>query len=285
MSFKNASRLLERWSLAACLLVSLACSNDGKLSARRAGDHVVHLSQIVEKDVAEIRSGLPEGAKQVAAGFSGGDPTKDPELAKQTLASARNRVQDLRIAKSSFFALVSPDGTVVRNDRDVDMMAGKDLFKAFPTVKGALDGTYVETTGSMHEARDVEGKPDGQWVAATNVRAGSDVVALYVTGWAWSSYARRLEEALRSKILDEEKGSGEPLYYVYLVDGDDVFGSRKAPEVNAQAIRKLDPGRLCPDDAPVTRELEITGRAFGLGLKRLRVLGPEVLVAVVRSET
>jgi hypothetical protein len=117
------------------------------------------------------------------------------------------------------------------------------------------------------------------------VKSGSGVVAVYVTGWAWSSYARRLEAALRTKILDEEKPTNEPLYYVYIVDGDGVFGSRNSPEVNAQAIQKLDPQKLASDETPVTRELEITGRTFGLGLKRLPVLGPKVLLAVLRSET
>lgn len=281
-----SSEIRRRTFLTAFLIGPFACSNSGKLSAERAGQHVEHLSEIVQKDVAEVRSGLPEGAKQMASAFTGdSDPTKDPELAKQTLESVRNRVQDLRVAKSSFFALVTPQGTVVRNDRDVDMMAGKDLFQAFPAVKGALEGKYVETTGTMHEARDVEGKPDGQWVAAKDVTADSKVVGVYVTGWAWSSYCRRLEEALRSKILDDRESGGEPLYYVYLIDGERVFGSRKAPLVNAEAIQKLEPQRLCPDGNPVTRELEITGRTFGLGLKRLPVLGPQVLVAVLRSET
>jgi hypothetical protein len=152
----------------------LACTDKGELSAEKAGQHVEHLTDIIEGDVGEVRRGLPEGAKHLAQAFGDDqDPTKDPELAKQALDSARGKVQDLRVAKSSFFALVGADGNVVRNDRDVDMMAGKNLFAAFPTLESAVSGKYVEATGSMHEARGVEGKPDGQWVAAVGVGAAT----------------------------------------------------------------------------------------------------------------
>lgn len=278
----------SHWStlLLALTVLCAACTDRGKFSAEKAGQHVEHLATVVAGDVKEVRLGLPEGAKHVAAAFQGDqNPTADPELAKQTLELARGKVQQLRVAKSSFFALVGADGTVVRNDRDVDMMAGKDLLAAFPELRAAFDGSYVETTGSMHEARGVEGKPDGQWVAAVGVTPPSGQKALLVTGWAWSTYAKRLEHALRTHILDTEKDGAEPLYYVFVVNGSQVFGSRESPLVNAEAVGKLDPASLAQGEQGVTRELQITGRSFGLGLRRAPELGQNVLIAVLRSET
>lgn len=269
----------------AWLLGALGCADRGKLSADKARQHVDHLAEIVSNDVGEVRRGLPEGAKHLALAFEGdGDPLKDPELAKRSLETARGKVQDLRVAKSSFFALATADGTVVRNDRDVDMMAGKNLLASFPKLQQAIGGTYVETTGSMHEARGVEGKPDAQWIAAVGIET-ADGKALYATGWAWSTYASRLENALRTQILDTEKDGPEPLFYVFLVQGKQAFGSRSSPLVNAEAIQKLEPqGRVSGADS-VSIQLEITGRSFGLGLRRAPELGDDVLIAVLRSET
>jgi hypothetical protein len=286
MTAVSRSSFRSLWWFALLLVVLLGCTDTGKLSADKAGQHVEYLSGVVKGDVEEVRRGLPEGAKQVASAFHDDeDPAKDPELAKQALQIARGTVQDLRVAKSSFFALATADGTVIRNDRDVDMMAGKNLLAAFPKLKAALDGKYVETTGSMHEARGVEGKPDGQWVAGTSVTTSAGPRVLFVTGWAWSTYAGRLEAALRTKILDTEKAGKEPLYYVFVVAGSQAFGSRTSPPVDAEAIQKLDPIGLVHGPDTVTRQIEITGRTFGLGLKRVPELGDDVAIAVLRSET
>ena len=67
----------------------------------------------VEEIVAEIRAGLPQGAEVLAKAIQV-DPTvkTDPKAASDALELARRKVQDLRIAKSTFFALadVGPVG-------------------------------------------------------------------------------------------------------------------------------------------------------------------------------
>jgi hypothetical protein len=75
------------------------------------------------------------------------------------------------------------------------------------------------------------------------------------------------------------------LYYVFLIDGSQVFGTRESPVVNAEAIQKLEPSGVVQGEETVARSIEITGRTFGLGLRRVPELGPEVLLAVLRSET
>lgn len=267
------------------VLVAPSCTNTAKESAAKAGAHAQYLAEMTSQDVEEVRNGLPQGAQVLSKAFEGSDLVNDPALAREALESARGRVQDLRVAKSSFFALVKPDGEIVRNDRDPDLMASKNLFASLPSLKGALGGKYVEATGSMHEARGVEGRPDGQWMAAQGVLGPTGDLAVYVTGWAWSVYATRLEHGLRGRILDTEKEGKEPLSYVFIVVGDRAYGSPASPEVNAEAIQKLEPNSLVSGDQVVTRELEITGRAFGLGLVPAPALGDGVLVAVLRSET
>jgi len=111
------------------------------------------------------------------------------------------------------------------------------------------------------------------------------VSGVYVTGWAWSLYARRLEEALKSHLLDGDKSAKQPLFYVYCVVGKNAYGTRPSPEVNAQAIQALDPLAHVDATGAFRAELEITGRWFGLAAKAVPELGPDVMVAVLRSET
>jgi hypothetical protein len=162
-------------------------------------------------------------------------------------------------------------------------MAGKSLFAAFPELKKAATGTYVETHGSLPEASEVKGRSDGQWIAAQPISALGAVKGLYVTGWSWSAYAYRLENSVRGAARDE--GAKEPLLYVYVVVENDVYGAPISPEVNAQKIAEQKPLDKIQGDAPFTAELEITGRDFGLAVRAAPALGPKVGIAVLRSET
>ena len=206
-----------------------------------------------------------------------------PEAARDALNRARSKVQALRVAKSTFFAVAELSGTVVRNDLPTDMMAGKNLFEPFPDLKGAVTTGYAEATGVMPEARGVEGKQDGQWTAAAAVKLNDQAKGLYVTGWAWTLYARRLEEALKSRLYDEEKGK-KPLFYVVVVVGDQAYGTGPTPQVNLDRVMELAPATNAKDDH-FQAQLEITGRDFGFAAQRAEALGRDVMVGVLRSET
>ena len=201
---------------------------------------------------------------------------------------ARGKVQDLRIAKSTFFAVTDLSGTVIRNDQEQDRMAGKGLFQAFPALVEAKN-RYVETQGSLAEASGVRApRPDGQWIAGAPVRVDGVVKGMYVTGWAWTSYAYRLEFALRSQIrseLKDKREENEPLVYVYMVTGKAAFGAPVSPEINATEIAKLDPLAHARGKDTFSQKLDIEGRTFGLAVRRTPTLGNDVGVAVLRSET
>lgn len=265
------------------LLAAFGCTDEGKVSAERASAHVRFLAPVTENDVAEVRSGLPKGAPFLEGLWAKSETVLDPEAARDALTKARAKTQDLRVAKSTFFAVAELGGQVVRNDLQLDMMAGKNLFDAFPALKAAGETGYVEATGSMHEARGTEGKPDGQWVAAAAVKKDGVAKGLYVTGWAWTLYARRLEEALKSQLWDEEKGK-KPLFYVVVINGNQAYGTGPSPQVNLDAIAQLDPLAKAVDGYFQT-QLEITGRQFGFAAQAAPALGPSVMIGVLRSET
>ena len=274
--------LLTTWALFALALVS--CESSAKKSALEVRAHASELAKVAREDAREVREGLPLGGAELEK-LLGPEPLDAP-TARELLAKARGRVQDLRTAKSTFFALAGPDGVVIRNDQDQDRMAQKGLFAAFPELKAALDGRYVEARGSMPEAAEVRGRPDGQRVAAVPVRVGGATRALFVTGWSWSAYAYRLQNSLRSSV-GAARGEREkmPLLYVFVVVEDKAYAARDSPDVNMKTVLDAKVLEKARAKEPFSAELEITGRPFGLGVILVPELGDKVALAVLRSET
>jgi hypothetical protein len=275
-----------RACLVTLLLVS-GCKKSSAVSADFAKVHLAVLHKAVAGDVAEVRSGLPQGAKYLLPVFATGRPPgEDPHGARIALETARNKVQDLRVSKGTFFAVTDASGLVIRDDQEQDALAGHPLLPAFPELQSALVGKYVETRGSLPEASGVRGRSDGQWVAAEPVAASGEVKGLYVTGWSWSSYAYRLEQALAANLRGAlAEGQKMPLVYVYVIVDKDIFFAPISPEVNARAIAALAPLGHASASQPVSFELEIAGREFGLAVELTPELGKNVALAVLRSET
>jgi hypothetical protein len=274
-------------ALALALSLSLACENKARVSAEHAREHAAHLVKTANEDLREVRSGLPLGSQHLARLFKGPKaPAEDPRAAEDALENARNRVQDLRTAKSTFFAVVGESGLIIRNDLEQDAMAGKNVFAPYPGLKAALSGKYTEARGSMPEASGIKGRPDAQWVAAAPIDVDGKARGLYVTGWSWSAYAYRLENALRGEL---RSALGEhdklPLVYVFMVVDDAVYGAPMSPDVNIQEIKKLDVLSKAKGAEPFSAELDITGRAFGLAARELSEFGPKVALVVLRTET
>jgi hypothetical protein len=275
------------WAGAPLAGLLLSCEGTNQESVTRALAHARKLADTAKQDAAEVRQGLPRGAEELAKLWSTEpNPLGDPEAAWRLLTRAQNKIQDLRVAKSTFFALAALDGTIIRNDREQDRMAGRPLFPSFPPLSRAASGEYVEALGAMPEAHGVKGKPDAEWVAATGVRVGDAVQALYVTGWAWSSYALRLEFALRGHIESElrDKNQNVPLVYVFVVVGKEAYGTPASPEVNARIIGERDPLAHLGPDGSFSTLLDITGRRFALAVQSAFDVAPQVGIAVLRSE-
>lgn len=283
--------LARRVLLTSCVVFSVAlsfgCEDSGKKSAALAAEDLPFLIRATEQDVSEIRSGLPEGAPHLVRLFEERRPEQPAfEVLHEALGRARDKTQDLRVAKSTFFAVASPNGKILRNDQKQDLMAGKMLFESFPELKKALMAGYTETRGSMPEASGVKGKPDAQWVAAVPLRSETDTFGVYVTGWSFSAYAYRLETALRSELISKLKEREKlPLTYVYVVAGDQAYGAPVSPEVNAKAVLESNPKEQLQSQDSYTVVKDIDGRRFGIAVGRAKSLGEDVAIALVRSET
>lgn len=267
-------------------LLPLSCTKTSEVSKRKAREHVELLAKAAQVDVEEVRKGLPLGAQQLESFVAEPKAGEDAAAAKHALERARNRVQDLRTAKSTFFLLADPSGKIWRSDLEHDALADKNLFSAFPELKAA-SSKYTESRGSMPEAAGVRGRPDAQWAAAIPVMKGDQVGGVYATGWSWSAYAYRLENQLRSTVKSEATAARakEPLVYVYVVVEKETYGAPISPDVNAKAVKDSGLMGQAQGESVVETAQEIEGRDFGIALRRVPALGADVAIAVVRSET
>jgi len=74
-----------------------------------------------------------------------------------------------------------------------------------------------------------------------------------------------------------------PLVYVFVFAGSKVYGAPVTPLVNCESLQGLDLVAKTEGGA-FHQQLEITGRGYGLAARRAPKMGPDVGVAVLRSE-
>jgi hypothetical protein len=273
-------------ALVAAALPLVGCKDKGKASAAQAQENAGSLVTLVQKDVEEVERGLPEGAKRMASLVDKREPL-EPPVVRQRLQKTRRDVPDLNIAKSTFFALADDKGVAVRNDLEVDTMAGQNIVQIFPDLAKALGGAFVETTGSFPGVTSPQG-PDRDWIAGAPItRSDGTVGGIFLTGWTYRKFAYHLQEQLKHDLgeaLLKAKDTGKlPVLYVALFDKAGVYAASQTPAVNEKA---LDGEKLFDKTAagPAQGVLTITDRDFGYGAARAPKLGPEVGVVVLRSE-
>jgi hypothetical protein len=286
-------RAFTSFCIAALFAVATsACTDSAKVSEGKAVAHAERLAKLADEDVEEVRRGLPQGAKSLGPAWDGKkDALADPSLARTALERARQDNRDLAVAKSTFFALTDDKGTVLRSDQDPDILSGKSLVASYPEMAKVLAGEAIETRGSMPETAGARTGGDEQWVAAAPVRdADGKVRGIYASGWSMRRFAYHLEETLKSDLITEAMRAGDkhvklPLVYVFVVVGSKVYGAPVTPRVNSETLQKLDLPSKTADGATFHQTVEITGRGFGLAARRAPRMGPDIGVAVLRSET
>lgn len=284
---RSAPHLSVGTFISAAALALTGCENRGKVSEQSAADEVQRLTPLVKEDVEQVRKGLPLGAAKLAT-LADPDTLANPAGLQKAVATARAFVKDLDVAKSTFFSFADASGTVLRSEADPDMLAGKSVTKAFPTLQKALEPASgnVEAFGEMQEMRGVRNGPDLAWVVAHPVKQGDKVTGMFVTGWSFRLFARHLDEMAKRHLIDvtqKENKKAPPVAYVFVVKGKTAYGGPITPDVNVKAVEGMN---LIEKTASglFRTNLEITGRAFGLAAQRTPELGDDAAVAVLLSE-
>ena len=266
----------------------LACKDQAKESATRASADVAALGALVEKDVGEVERGMPEGAKRLSPLLANGaDPKQDVAEVRRSLLHVRRDVQDLDVAKSTFFALADTNGVAIRNDLEEDVMAGQNLFSIFPAPGEGEGRRTRRDRGCLPQAPNKNG-PDRDWIAGMPVkRDDGQTGAEFVTGWTYRFFARHLQESLKDQLTEAAKKSGDegkiPVFYVAVFDKTGVYSAPLTPGVDEKALADQDlVGKTAAGPAQGTAT--ITDRAFGYAAKRTPKLAPDTGVVVLRSE-
>jgi hypothetical protein len=289
-SFPFAASVALAATVTLASLGSLGCKDQAKESATRATANAAWLANLVAKDVGEVERGLPEGAVKLAPLLAGGaDPKQDIAGVRKALMRVRRDVIDLNVAKSTFFALTDADGIGIRNDLEEDVMAGQNLGALFPAIAKAKTG-YASGTGAFPPP---PGAPPNQvadedWIAGAPVkRPDGSTGALLVTGWSYRYFARHLQEALKTFLVDEAKAAGDgskfPVYYTAVFDKAGVYAAPLTPDVDTKALATQDLAAKSAN-GPCTGTLTIDDRAFGYAALLTPKLAPDTGVVVLRSE-
>jgi hypothetical protein len=264
------------------------CEDSGKIAQEKSVKEVAKLLSIVKEDVDQMRHGLPEGAAKLGKLLEP-DPGANLAALQKAIQTARAQVKELDLSKGTFFSFADPSGVVLRSEADPDTLAGKSVVAAFPALKKALEPTsgVVEAFGEMSEMRGVRTGADAQWVLAHPVKDGDGhLTGMFVTGWSFRRFAYHLEEMAKRHLVDDAQRDEKkrvPLIYVFALKGKKAYGAPVTPDVNADAVEKLD---LVAKTAggPAAGVVDITGRAFGYAAQRTPDLADDAGIAVIMSE-
>ena len=270
------------------LSVAGAGCEDSKASEETAVQLAAKLAGNVEEAVQQPRKGLPAGSQTLGTKFAAELGSGDLQTVQKAIQASRASVPDLDRAKSTFFAFADPNGTVVRSEADPDLLAGANVFKAFPDLKKAADpgSGVVELYGEMNEMRGLKTGADLAWVLAHPVKDKDGAVkGVFITGWSFRRFAAYLEDQARRELFEkaqEQKAKAPPLAYAFVIKGGKAYGTPVTPDVNAEAVEKLDlVGKTA--GGPWRGSVEITKRMFGVAAQRTPGLGDDAAVAVLVS--
>jgi hypothetical protein len=270
------------------LVASLAGCADPAKQEKIAVDLLAKIAPLADAEVAQVRRGLPDGAKKLGEHIDA-DPGTNLVALQRVVRGARVNTEDLRTSKCTFFSFADPSGVVQRSEIDPDNLAQKQLFTVFPGLKKALEpgAGVAEAWGDMEEMRIAKVGPEHQWVVAHAVRdKEGQAKGLFVTGWSLRRFAYHIDQAAKDelvKTVERERQVKVPLVYVFLVKDGKAYGGPMAPDVNARAIEALDLVNKT-QNGPFRGHVEFTGRVFGIAAQKAPSIGESVVLSVMISE-
>lgn len=263
------------------------CSNAGKESEAVAAEAVDIALNFVERDVPQLRTGLPDSVKVLLKRLPT-DPVGSREELQTAIKAARENTNDLAFSKITFLSYATAEGVVLRSEAGADNLADQNIVKVFPALAKAHDqpGSLAEAYGEMDALRGVHNGADTAWIVATSVPSDDPKKprGLFIAGWSFRLYARSLQDGTRNKYGEKTKDKGKvlPLMYIYLLKGSGAYGDPDAPDVNAEELVKMK-----ALDAALKGEFrtnrEIEKRTFGIVAKKAPLLGEDAAIAAVAS--
>ncbi len=267
------------FSLAACAAVLVSCTSAAERNSAHAKDEAAFLVRYVEGEIQAIESGLPAGAKMIAETTATLPPPFDPAIIRTQIVRARQGTPPLKSASVTFFAFADHEGTILRNDREEDAMAGQKLFALFPTLPKDSDG--VRTALGAFPPDPL--LPEGDRVFLASTHAGSGTGGGYfMTGWSFRWFAAHLTETVKRDLTDKmpkEAPTRLPILYVGVFDRSGVYFAKSVPATNVRAAETESLFERTQAGA-VSGRLQVTDRDFSFAAMRIPKMGEAGLVVL-----
>lgn len=264
-------------------LLLVACEDKDAISRDKADKQMERVFPMMKSDADQIRKGLPEGTAILVKHLEE-DPGSDPHGLQRAITTARGGVHDLVVAKGNFFVFVDPAGTMLRSEATPDIAAGMSLTKDVPDAKKFLDAKagLVEVYGYSEGLRWANKGGDLQWIVGHPVVRKDKLLGAFITGWSLRRYADYLEADVRRDLTDAAGGKAIPLVYVFVIKDNTAYGGRITPDVNTEAMTKLEIGdKVKAGDFKTNITLD--ARTYAVTAKKVEAL-PGVTLAVMLSE-
>jgi len=264
----------------------VGCKSKAAKQSELAAEDVKTLQGIVQqRRIDSLPRALPDAAKKLP-------PALDDAATK--FPAMRDKTEDLRTAKRSFFGIVDADGVIAWIDESGWSVKGRVVGETFPAVKDCLGGKdFARSTG-----RFGGDPPDALFfMDASPIRDGDKVAGCLISAWEAIDAASDLQSqiltirgaetastAAHNKVKEQRKKAMEgPDIWVGLFRGDVVYLEEGAYQPLEEATKTLGLGQKTASGS-FTGTFDVINNGWGVSATRIAALGDDVGIVVFRHQ-
>jgi hypothetical protein len=276
---------------------TLGCKSKAQRQAEAAVPDIARLEKLLaERHVDAIARALPVAGEALGAKF--GDKVIAPTEAAAIgpmFDELRNKTDDLRSAKRSYYAIVDLGGEIVWVDDPNWLVIGRKASVAFGKLDGVLTGKEKYAAGAgRYGGADPEALT--LFEAAPIVRAGKPIGGL-ICAWeiheAAEDMQRQLQTELAMKTVKPKVRAKAKDKYQLVLDTPDLWVAafndkyawlqEGAPQPLEDATKALGLHGKTANGA-WSGTFDVLNRGWGAAAKRIPSLGEGIGIAVLRHE-
>lgn len=280
----------------AALSTAVGCKSKAQKQAEAAIPDLARLEKLVsDRHTDSLARALPLAAAALAAKVTSTLSQEEAKVVGPAFDELRNKSDDLRSAKRSYFAITDVNGDIVWVDDPNWVVVGRKLAVAFPAAKELLDGAKPYAAGS---GRYGGADPEALTLfEAATITKGDARVGLLVSAWEVHEIAEDLQRQLqtdlamktvkpktRAKPKDKyQLALDTPDLWVAVFSKDYVWLQDGAPQTLEDGVKSI--GLHAKTAAGAwSGTFDVLNRGWGAAAKRLPALGPDLGLAVLRHD-
>jgi hypothetical protein len=280
------------WAFAVVVALAGCKTKAQKQAEISAVDLAKAVKLVGDRHVDALARALPAAADQLSAKVVT-DVRSDFAALGAQFVTLRDKTDDLRSSKRSYFVLSDLGGEIVWIDDPAWKIVGRKLI-GFPAVSEALAGKKYATGSGQYGGASEEALT---FVEASAIMKDGKPVGALVAGWEANEGAEDVQRQLaiqlaqqnapakvRIKAKDKlQMATDMPELYVVLFKGKFVYRQEDTPEPLVKSLEEVD---LLGKTANGTWQgtFDVQNRGWGGAAQRLPALGSDVGIAVVRFD-